>query len=383
MIEENKLQGSTARTARNYGVATDLQGRTILSPFAVAITVMAMRSFPDLITSDRLLYYMNQALKACEDHVRDAHLVDPMPRDTKIVVQANHVGGLLKFFVINAVALRLQSLLEASKLPYITASELFPPSQGMLCRPLSSSSTSTPLLLSIVTDPDAELPRLFTQTGALLLPSPVSSTQLGPRTIDQSVSIARHLYESTEYPTMENVAFSYLAITVAPANFSPTRFPVIRISPHNDVTMHHNLVRQVSSPQFLPRDFTRSSSQREVRQTLDDMLRVVDFALYAVEYGTALLFNPTDNNNRMCDTVMILPTYDLKSQSSRRAISFVFLAMNGHNHRKLDASLDDIQQRFTLLITPTETALQQEGVSIDFCLYLCAGCNPVQIQPRR
>jgi hypothetical protein len=56
----------TQRDARNAELATMLHGRIVLSPFAVAVTVMALRGKQD--PTCKIFRFLNSALMACANH---------------------------------------------------------------------------------------------------------------------------------------------------------------------------------------------------------------------------------------------------------------------------------------------------------------------------
>lgn len=212
--------------------------KVALSPFAVAITVLALRGSPRVdITGSAIYRMLDGSLRACEAHgagcaasmpppytwrynvhealkearrspaTRQSAILTgdprlqpsatPLPEPSMVMPGAtvNNVGDAYDNFVLHAVALRLECLLlstaaaaavgsaAAAALCSFSASQLVPQAVGVLCRPLlvadSGMAARHPADANVavampMADYDDFLAKLCTQTAALLLPSSVT-----------------------------------------------------------------------------------------------------------------------------------------------------------------------------------------------------------------
>lgn len=272
------------RAARNSDLATLLGQRVALSPFAVAITVLALRGRRVPLDAagapcgPGVMRFLDDALRACEEHSagcaanmpqswrflvqkqlsshpaiqrsdilngdpRLAHGAAPLPEPSAVMPGASvqNLGAPYENFVQHAIALRLECLrLSAAVAGKFPASRLLPNAIGILRRsPLVAGSgllTRHPADSSIAValptdDAGAFLARLCTQTAALLLPSSVNLILAQSST--QSVNLPRH-FESTDVappPDLSTVEFLFNSVAVASAADCPVTFPVVVISP--------------------------------------------------------------------------------------------------------------------------------------------------------
>ncbi|RYG65371.1 hypothetical protein EON64_12050 [archaeon] len=204
-LVEDGAMPTNAKRARNAGIATDLAGQTALSPFAVAITVLALRSSASSLGSDHVFLLLHEALKACEKHSAGCAL--HCPRPWPIAVQhalkkfpkkaqshiligdlnlqptsadlvttgsvdvfpgatVNNIGEPFETFVLYALALRLQCLVLklTAEHPFVKASQFLPQGVGVLLRSAVQGScrardaVETEVVLSVCTDPAVDLP---------------------------------------------------------------------------------------------------------------------------------------------------------------------------------------------------------------------------------
>jgi hypothetical protein len=288
----------------------------------------------------------------------------------------NNIGQPFEDFVLHALALKLQCLVDRTSGP-IAASCLFPPALGFLLRPPLRPPHCTPrhqseneVVLSICIDPPVDLAKLCTQTAALLMPSSVSSilsyTELNVETISKIL----HLQQP--YFTEWDCSFSFTSVCVVSKIKAPNCFPVVCISPRNDLTLHKTLVDAMCVPSFDPiafhRKFNKTAlSLREVQQSYNDMVTVTKMAECSVKQRQVMLFQPTDATNPMCDTVAIMPM--LAPQS----VCFIFIELKDKIHNNFTEKLDNIVKKHELMLAPVVSALQRAAVTVLPSIYVCCG----------
>lgn len=262
-----------------------LGSKTALSPFAVAITVHALRGQPRLsvgTSSDVTAYAMlDGVLSACERHsagcagsmspphtwrydVRevlksstvslmsgilrvDSRLLGsvdlPEPSKDMPGVFVHNIGDAYEEFVLNAVALRLECLRlralvgSSEGVKSFPASLLLPDTVGVIRR--------TPLLVGsglVVRHPADEniavalptpstiefLAHLCTQTAALMLPSSVKMILAG--SVEEDVPSGLH-FEPSIPVDMSSVKFACASVALALAAECPVTFPVVMLEP--------------------------------------------------------------------------------------------------------------------------------------------------------
>lgn len=275
------------RESRNADLATMLGENHALSPFAVAITVIALRGRPLPLVGDGapdaagVYRFLDAALKACENH--SAGCADNMPISWRDLVHkrltgspktaasrilshdprlfagsarllgrsmcfpgatVDNLGEPYELFVLQSVGLRLECLRLAAAGDAFPLSQLLPRSLGVLRRasliPDSGIVTRHPVDQSIsVALPTGDsarfLARLCTQTAALLLPSMVMALLSPPST--QEVSM-KH-FEVTQgrgaqavLPLdVEAVLVACRHVLVASRADCPGTFPAVVMSP--------------------------------------------------------------------------------------------------------------------------------------------------------
>lgn len=422
MIEDEPSRSpriETQRAARSAEIATWLGTRPALSPFAVAVTVMALRSDPHFL-SDPIFLFLNAALKACEQHSegcasncptawphsvqsglkkriddlspllqQEAALAADAPPlqlpvggpDVFRGARVEDIGSVFEDFLHYAMALRLQCLLEQGK-SEIAATRLFPPAVGVLKRPPNHRRHAAELAIavSICTNPDEDIARLCTQTGALLLPSSISSI-LKAGEVDESVSVSRHFEQSTPTPDLNKLRFAYRSVRVVPESSSPSRFPVVLVAPSNDRIVQQALVYDMAAniAGFQPNTFTDKhggTSIKEVSTCFHDVHTVINLATEAVESNAVLIFKPSDKTNPLCDICMVIPI------AQRRAVCFVLVELKDRTNSAFNEKLHDAATKHELMLAPVAVGLQSmHGIEIDQTIYLCCGRNKIVLQP--
>lgn len=441
LIRQFLVEGAmsaNAKRARNAGIATDLAGQTALSPFAVAITVLAMRSNLSSLEGDQIFSFLNEALKACEKHsagcASDCSLPWPIlvqhtlkklpkiaqsqilkddsnlkPTSVDLVVTCpldvfpgatvGNIGEAFETFVLHALALRLQCLIEILPVGhfFIPASQFLPQGVGVLCRPATHAScrardaVETEVVLSVCTDPAVDLPKLCTQTAALLLPSTISSMLQVP-TPDKSISLARHCcpIDATALcalANMDRLFFSFERVIVVKDDHIvrvPQFFPAVWISPRDNGEIHHQLVDALSADldSFDPSAFVSiyaGCSIKEVTGTCADAKRFVKLVQQAVADKTAILFRPSDATNPLCDIVMVLPTAPSESSTAQQ-VSFVFIELRDRVQSNFGKKLGKFTTKFELLLTPVKCALGKSNITVERAVFVCCGRNKVCVQ---
>lgn len=436
-LVEDGAQPATAKIARNAGIATDLAGKTALSPFAVAITVLAMRSLPSYVVDDQVFLLFNEALKACEQHsagcaagcscpwpitiqralqnfpkktmsrilTEDSNL-QPTSADLVICGRldvfpgaiVNNIGEPFEAFVLSALALRLQCLVlnRTKERPFIIASQFLPEGVGVLRRPAGHGScrtrdaVETEVVLAVCTDPAVDLPKLCTQTAALLLPSTISSMLQAPSP-DDSISLPKHCCDHADHDTvlsvMGKLLFNFERVLVL-KDTVPRFFPVVLVSPRDGAEIHHQLVDALSVDlnSFNPHDFVTkhvACNVKEVASACADVKSVVEIVTRAVTDRTAILFRPSDTCNPLCDVVMVLPTVlptAISESASTRHVSFVFIELRDRVQSNFGEKLDKFTTKFELLLTPVKCALGLTGIAIERTIFVCCGRCEVQVQ---
>lgn len=263
-----------------------LGSKVALSPFAVAITVLALRRSSRVeITGSVVFKMLDGSLRACETHSAGCAASMPPPHTWRYYVQAalrtaclapatqqsailssdprlkstaallpepsafmpgvavNNLGDSYETFVLHAVALRLECLRvstagSAADLCSFVASQLVPQAVGVLRRaPLvagsgmaarHSADTNVTVAMPLA-DHNNFLAKLCTQTAALLLPSSVTMILRGVRI--ETVSPA-HFMPSVggSLPDVTSIRFAYSSVGIAAGADCPHSFPVVALT---------------------------------------------------------------------------------------------------------------------------------------------------------
>jgi hypothetical protein len=417
----------TKKDVRNAEVATVLGLKDALSPFAVAITVWSLVRDP-LIYDDALYMFLYRALKACQNHSAGcaAHCSEAWPslvqrllieKSTQSTILTNdprlQVGAVdiligkkvncfpgavveniekpVENFVVQAIALRLQCLLERIGLDErmlcnAKLSDLVPPSIGYLSRkpPYPSRGVrhtiESSIAVSVCENPEVDIARLCTQTAALLLPSTISSI-LNGYVIDKTISRSKFFNEQVSPLNIDGILISYKKVTIADSAQSPGTFPAVVFNPNNDYELHNNLVNAMCEQTFDPKVFCTKHSQcklSEVQTIHDDMLKVVELVKTATKSQAVVLFQPHCITNPLCDTVIVVP---MKWDSTEvTQVSFILLELKDRVNSAFGEKLEKIKSTQELMLGPVAEATKRLGIDVVHVIYLLCGRNVVDIQ---
>lgn len=431
LVEDGAVPATTKR-ARSAGIATDLAGRTALSPFAVAVTVLAMRSSPSSVEADKVFSLLNEALKACENHSAgcaanyphswpiavqrvlkhfpnkaQSHIlngdVNLQPTSADLVLDrvdvfpgatVTNIGEPFENFVLHALALRLQCLVVklTTEHPFVVASQFLPQGVGVLRRPAVHGScrardtVETEVVLSVCTDPTVDMPKLCTQTATLLLPSTIISSNLQVPTPDQSISLSKHCCSlaDTALTDMGALFFNFERVLVVKGSIVPRFFPVVLVAPRDSRETHQQLVDALSVDlnSFDPNAFVamhNTCSLKEVTDAHTDVQRLVKLVTQAVTDKTAILFRCSGDCNPLSDVVMVLPTAP-SAFSTTQQVSFVFVELRDRVQSNFGKKLNKFTTKFELLLKPVKCALSSLDIRVERSVYVCCGRSEVHVQ---
>ena len=463
------------KKARNAGLATLLESRTnpgiaktTLSPFAVAITVMALRArLDERLSNDKIYHYLNNALVACESHSagcavnvsysppdgyakvqdlgRGFHSAWPLivqenlkkvkePETNEQIIKRSHllahdrrlkpgsaplydpnkflakakrepsnptgycsvetIGAPFEIFVMNALALRLQCLLQQQHYNIggasVKASQLLPKPHGIIDRP-ARHPAEMGIVASLFTDPEVDLARLCTQTAALLLPTTISCMLNGHK---DDVIQAEFFRRGVLAPSFETIFFSYDSVRIVEKANSPQHFPVVTIAPFDNYTLNNNLVSAFYNVAFDSAEFMRGNPnalrEDQVRNLHDDMNTVVALAVESATQSKAVLFQPSDAKNPMCDNIVILPVVSATNPPSL-SVCFLFIELK-------DRIYNDFAKKFkklthdtnaqALMLGPVASALERnvdvnglpKPIYIKHSIFVCCGKSPIIVR---
>lgn len=265
-----------------------LDSKVALSPFAVAITVLALRRSSRVeITGSVVFKMLDGSLRACEAHSAGCAASMPPPHTWRYDVQAalktacqapamlqsailsgdprltptaallpepsasmpgvtvNNLGDSYEAFVLHAVALRLECLRVSTAVGSVAGlcsfvgSQLVPQAVGVLRRaPLvagsgmaarHSADTNVTVAMPLANHNDF-LAKLCTQTAALLFPSSVTMILKGVRI--EEVSQAHFVTPpSGSLPDVASLRFSFSSVCIAAGPDCPRSFPVVALAP--------------------------------------------------------------------------------------------------------------------------------------------------------
>lgn len=425
------------RNARNADLATLLGQKTALSPFAVAITVLALRG---RAAPDSVLSLLDAALRACEEH--SAGCAAHMPQSWRFVVQkqlrshpaiqrssilsgdprlaqgaaplpepsavmpgatVSSIGVPYENFVLQALALRLECLRRGfiAAEGSFSAAHFLPSAIGMLRRaPLVAGSglaarlpVDSQIAVALPTaDAGAFLARLCTQTAALLLPSSVSMI-LAPSSA-QSVSLPRYFEPLADLPPpdLSSARFAFDAVEVASVADCPHTFPVVVLNPTLQTSglplgqlLRQSLVAALadaarSMTAFDAPGFVASTLAAHgidtgtfVARTAAALDKVVALIERAIAMRRAILFKPTDPTNPLCDVCAIIPC-----ALPLHAVFMLWFEVRDRRKAGFNDKLDmAINAEF--LLGPAAERLAHAGVSIAGTVFIPVARAPFNV----
>lgn len=411
LIEEDALSDETTRIARNAELATTLGKGVALSPFAVAVTVMALRGTQVSVGQD-VFKWLDNALRACALHsagcandmptswrstaqtqlqntthlLQDSLILRQDPRLAKGAralpepsmnmpnVSVHNMGQPYEVFVLNALALRLECLRCSTCSPgsptgRFVASLLLPPADGMLRRPqlfrgcgLTGRHHVDDSISVVVPSGDAHLflARLCTQTASLLLPSSITSILRGAET---DTSVQRSLHFDKRLPMdLGTLTFVYSSVAVATGRACPHTFPVIQIdnAKHSDCQVRLSfLSRAATTGRF--DEICAKSTEKGISQMAADVLAVKNLAVQAATLKQAVLFAPSNATNPLCDVVAIIPC-----DHAAAAPSMVFFLWMEMRDRELSNFGSKLNQAVTneFLLAPVAILLERDNIAV-------------------
>lgn len=388
---------TTRREARNMEVATMLEGKVVLSPFAVAVTVLALRDSRPF-EGGALFNFLYQALCACTkysagcaEYVRpswpvnvqnllrkrrlsssfldsDARLkrggpILNYPQPDCLAGAVVHTLGLpFENFVLHALALRLECARIQGK-GVVRYGDLLPPCVG----DLAGVNTRTPMAVSFTSNPQLDLVRLCTQTAVLLLPSSINNILGSP--VEEFISRRKYL-QPTER-NFDSIRFRFDVVRVLTDDSVPKTFPVVDTPKTRNSHIHCILANELASPYFDPETFRKAHRANflEVCGVEEDVFKVVELASGAIDRSEAVAFKPSNIVNPLCDVVVVLPCLD--QRDGLPEVCFLFVELKDTHAAGVEKKLE-LARRRELLLYPVSNHLLARGIRVCNVLVCCA-----------
>jgi hypothetical protein len=401
------------REARNAELATMLNKTVTLSPFAVAVTVLALEKAPEHGTT--MYRFLLAALRACTRYSAgcalnvvpswpeqvqnivkraksDSPLLSADPRladnaqslnfprvDVMPGATVENIGVPFEDFILHALALRLEcARIQRAKI--VCASDLLPPLVGVLKRPPGRQRHASELniLVSLTShDPDADLARLCTQTAALLLPSSIKNIMHK----EQIEVVKSAQYFEDCHMNFGNLRFEYDEVLIAD-ELVPCTFPVVVVNQPTELKMHADLIDELASPYFTPADFcsrVASAKLKNIQRAEEDLYQVVELVDEAIYNQRVILFKPSDLCNPLCDVVAILPCKnDPETPLGRHKVCFLFIELKDTTSAAVKKKFDLAWKR-ELMLKPVAEVLNDRRIDVSN-VFVCCSRIPIVLK---
>jgi hypothetical protein len=190
---------------------------------------------------------------------------------------------------------------------------------------------------------------------------------------DRSIHRGFFQHPPTDFATWLNgnpltFSFDSVEVVVDRAN-SPRFFPVLQLGGNKDLQMH---ARLIDAP-FNAKTFSlnnRGANRKLIENVASDVYRVVRLAEIAAKRLRAMIFQPSDPTNQLCDFVVILPV-------NSTTLCFLFVEMKDSAQTECGEKLTDDLETSELLLKPVAKALKKLGVEVCCTVLVCCGRNEV------